>query len=356
MPSPTPGLPTTDAKDHPKMSAAALQPAPAPAPGPPPSAAPVPGVDVPRPWLAQVLYDTVGRRGARAGLVWIAVVAFFAAFAPFIANSHPYLLKTTDPMLVSKYGGPWSSPLFQHLGPADVALPILAFTAVILWFNRKLRPGQKLALFAVVTLAVLPMVLWKPFQIEVRGRIRQWPDASAKGRLIWFFIWSHFLIALDVGLLLWIIVKSPIPRRALTFCLLALAPLALALVIWPVNPPLTAVYQEYREAQAAGHVQFILRAPLPYSPSDRLRDQFDLDRPHPRAPSRDHWLGTESNGSDILSSMIHACRIAMAIGFIATGIAVVIGSILGGLMGYFVGWVDLLGMRVLEIFNGVPPL
>jgi peptide/nickel transport system permease protein len=173
---------------------------------------------------------------------------------------------------------------------------------------------------------------------------------------VWFFIWSQLAVALDVALLLWIIFKADIPRRALTICLIALAPLALVLVIWPVNPPLTAIYEEYREAQAAGQVKFIFRAPLPYSSSDRLRDQFDIDRPHPQAPSRGHWLGTERNGADILSNMIHACRIATAIGFIATGIAVVIGSIIGGLMGYFVGWVDLLGMRIVEIFNAIPPL
>jgi peptide/nickel transport system permease protein len=103
-------------------------------------------------------------------------------------------------------------------------------------------------------------------------------------------------------------------------------------------------------------VQFVVRAPLPYSASDRLRDQFDPDRPHPRAPSKQNWLGTEGNGADVLSRMIHACRIAMAIGFIATGIAVVIGSVVGGLMGYFVGWVDLLGMRLVEIFGSIPTI
>ena len=40
----------------------------------------------------------------------------------------------------------------------------------------------------------------------------------------------------------------------------------------------------------------------------------------------------------MLSRMIHACRIALAIGFIATGIARVIGVVVGGLMGYFAAW------------------
>lgn len=54
--------------------------------------------------------------------------------------------------------------------------------------------------------------------------------------------------------------------------------------------------------------------------------------------------------------MIHASRIAMAIGFISTGIAVLIGIFVGGLMGYFVGWVDLLGMRLVEVFGAIPTI
>jgi peptide/nickel transport system permease protein len=54
--------------------------------------------------------------------------------------------------------------------------------------------------------------------------------------------------------------------------------------------------------------------------------------------------------------MIHASRIALGIGFVATGIAMVLGIIIGGLMGYFSGVVDILGMRLVEIFEAVPTL
>ena len=49
-------------------------------------------------------------------------------------------------------------------------------------------------------------------------------------------------------------------------------------------------------------------------------------------------------------------RIALSIGFIATGISVVIGIIIGGLMGYYAGLLDLLGMRFIEIFEAIPRL
>ncbi len=54
--------------------------------------------------------------------------------------------------------------------------------------------------------------------------------------------------------------------------------------------------------------------------------------------------------------MIYACRIALAIGIVATSISLVIGIVVGGLMGYFVGRVDILGMRFIEIFEAIPTL
>jgi peptide/nickel transport system permease protein len=54
--------------------------------------------------------------------------------------------------------------------------------------------------------------------------------------------------------------------------------------------------------------------------------------------------------------MMHACRVALTIGFISTGIAVTIGVFVGGMMGYFAGVFDLLMMRFIEILEAVPRL
>jgi peptide/nickel transport system permease protein len=75
-----------------------------------------------------------------------------------------------------------------------------------------------------------------------------------------------------------------------------------------------------------------------------------------RSPSSSHWIGTTSDSADLMANMIYATRIALSIGFISTGIAVLIGIIVGGLMGYFVGAVDLIGMRIVEIFDAIPTL
>ncbi len=124
-----------------------------------------------------------------------------------------------------------------------------------------------------------------------------------------------------------------------------------------VNPLQLTVYEQYRVNEAAENYDWVIRAPIPYSPKDYIREQGDTGLEAPLSDEgRIHLMGTEENGADVLSRMIHASRIALAIGFIATGIALFIGVILGGLMGYFSGIVDMIGMRLVEIFEAVPTL
>lgn len=120
-----------------------------------------------------------------------------------------------------------------------------------------------------------------------------------------------------------------------------------------VRPPEAVVYARYREGLADGSIRLAIHAPIAYSPTDRLRDQGDSRL---AAPNPGHWLGTTAEGEDLLSRMIHASRIALAIGFIATGIAVGVGVVVGGFMGYFSGIVDLIGMRVVEVFSAIPTI
>ena len=124
-----------------------------------------------------------------------------------------------------------------------------------------------------------------------------------------------------------------------------------------VNPPKLSVYEEHRESDIATTADWMLSAPVPYSPKDYLRDFGDTGLQSPSIKGdRVHLFGTEENGADLLSRMIHASRVALGIGFVATGIAMFLGVIFGGLMGYFSGIVDMLGMRLVEIFEAVPTL
>src|SRR5205823_3278043 len=69
--------------------------------------------------------------------------------------------------------------------------------------------------------------------------------------------------------------------------------------------------------------------PIPYRPSN-----IDLFAPY-ETPSKKHWFGTDRLGRDILAGMIHGSRISLSIGFVAVGIAVIIGVMLGAVAGYF---------------------
>lgn len=228
-----------------------------------------------RTMTAIVLGATVRSVSAKVGLAWLAVVLFCAVFAPFLANSHPYVLKLDDSS--THY------PLFRYLQPLDVALPILLALGVALLM------------------------------------LRQWSGAA---RVAAFIATAVVLV---------------------TGCFLV------------VSPPQRELLSEHRELRIAGKVTFSLTAPIPYSPRDRQRDLGDQRYRSPGITTA-HIMGTEGNGADVLSRMIHACRIALSIGFIATGIALVIGVVIGGLMGFFSGAVDLLGMRLVEIFSAIPTL
>ena len=71
-------------------------------------------------------------------------------------------------------------------------------------------------------------------------------------------------------------------------------------------------------------------------------------------PSKDHWLGTDGNGMDMLTRLMYGGRVSLIIGFIVVFIESFIGVIFGGISGYFGGWVDNLIMRVVDIFYCIP--
>jgi len=97
-----------------------------------------------------------------------------------------------------------------------------------------------------------------------------------------------------------------------------------------------------------GSGDFAIWPPVPYSPTE-----YDLLESL-SGPTRQHWLGTDDSGRDVLSRMIHGSRISLSVGFVAVGIALVIGILLGSLAGYFGGWVDHLISRIIEILLTIP--
>lgn len=71
-------------------------------------------------------------------------------------------------------------------------------------------------------------------------------------------------------------------------------------------------------------------------------------------PSAAHWLGTDQLGRDVLSRMIWGARISLQVGIVSTGVALIIGVLLGSLAGYYGGWVDAFIMRLVDIMLCFP--
>ena len=86
----------------------------------------------------------------------------------------------------------------------------------------------------------------------------------------------------------------------------------------------------------------------PYNP-DAINVKHVLE-----APSFSHPFGTDDLGRDIFSRVIYGSRISLAVGFVAVGIATIIGIIVGALSGYYGGWLDTIMMRFVDIMLSIP--
>lgn len=71
-------------------------------------------------------------------------------------------------------------------------------------------------------------------------------------------------------------------------------------------------------------------------------------------PSAAHWLGTDVFGRDLLTQIMYGGRISLAVGFVATAVALLIGISWGAIAGYLGGRVDAVMMRIVDILYALP--
>ncbi|HYR07868.1 MAG TPA: oligopeptide ABC transporter permease [Longimicrobium sp.] len=90
----------------------------------------------------------------------------------------------------------------------------------------------------------------------------------------------------------------------------------------------------------------------PYDPAA----QGDIITSRYLAPSAEHLMGTDKFGRDIFSRVLYGARISLSIGFVAVGISVTLGTLIGALAGYFGGWVDGVLMRFTDMMLAFPRL
>lgn len=318
------------------------------------------GVQEAQGFWADAWSQVVRRRGAIFGLTWIAIVAFFAVSAPFVASGHPIIMR---PIMADGTLGPAQYPLFRNLTSVDILL-FLGGIAGLIWmvvpigFSRSERLLHLLMAAFQVGFIVLTLAM---IQGYVSGRnVPDWVRSMEQMR--WFSTAVSFGVAAFFTIPFILMPYAKFVYRAPQALLVGLV---CALTVWGTWGSRLETFN-YVDRQARGEIQATYTV-IPWSPNQRRTD-MNMKSPgtpltvampagvESAAPNHRFHFGTDSMGQDVLSQLLHACRLSISIGLVSTGIAVIIGVTIGALMGYFGGWVDMFLYRIVEIFMAVPVL
>jgi len=358
-------------------------------------------------------------RTAVMALVWIGSVAVLAVLAPIIANAQPLWLEHLQPVargdqaysplwrsltatdLLLLFGSPiavlamWlpmRTPRSQRLAALIVlsVLSILAAAAFQLFTGWIDAPGRSERVVELRSWMRTPSEWWRPIALAYALML----PLGAVATLLPFTRswWTRALLVIAVlaGVAMACGARSTASRTNYDAIVMSEARGEIrtvsTLVPWSPDrtrselilvPPLRTVAQAFDEklerltesvdraklaqarAEAAGRRVDAMRAEDDQRQLARQRSQLETEWRRIEQTSfagRRFILGTDSNGVDVLSQIIWACRLSLSVGFVSTGIALLIGITLGALMGYFGGWVDLLLFRVVEIFMAMPVL
>ena len=89
--------------------------------------------------------------------------------------------------------------------------------------------------------------------------------------------------------------------------------------------------------------------PIPYGST-----RVDITGEIFESPSASHWLGTDRLGRDVAAGMVHGVRISLTIGLVVVAIQASLGILLGGVAGFYGGWIDIALSRLFELMLGIP--
>ena len=87
-----------------------------------------------------------------------------------------------------------------------------------------------------------------------------------------------------------------------------------------------------------------------YIETMQVKQVLDVDA----APTKAHPLGTDHYAMDVLTRLMYGGRVSLLVGFVVVFFEMFIGVIIGGISGYFGGWVDTILMRVVDLVNAIP--
>ncbi len=312
-------------------------------------------------YWAEAWSYVIRRPRAIFGLVWVAIVAFFAVYAPVLASGHPIT------MLQMGEDGSFSRvwPMFEHLTQTDVVLLVMG-TVGLIWMGLPVGPKRSArvwllilitlqALLAIVFASMLTSYIGSPDRGEWARTIRHQDNRVA------YALFGAVGCAALAGAFFFLLPTIESLRTKL-LCVLLAATLAGGVMGMKWSQPLSTF--EYRYMLEDGMAKNTVYTLVPFSPNQSDTSWFfqppgttvaEAERRDEEGTFR-FVLGTDSGGRDVLSQLMHASRLSISIGLVSTSIAVVIGVTIGALMGYFGGWMDILLFRVVEIFMAIPVL
>jgi microcin C transport system permease protein len=113
-----------------------------------------------------------------------------------------------------------------------------------------------------------------------------------------------------------------------------------------------ADYRELdRRFEEAGGDDWVLMPLIPYGPNEGL---LDASGSPPNPPSWSHWMGTDDRGRDVFVRLAYGFNISMTFAILVTVLGEGLGIVVGAMLGYFGGKLDILGQRGIEIWSSLP--
>jgi len=134
------------------------------------------------------------------------------------------------------------------------------------------------------------------------------------------------------------------PRRPRAAAAVALVPALLAAGGWGLLVDRFEDPTDYKGGIRAGT---IVAEAVTYPPVAFGLNENDLSQVV-QPPSPEHALGTDESGRDTLCRLLWGSRISLSVGFVAVGIYVLLGTVIGAVAGFFGGWTDILISRFIE--------
>ena len=113
-----------------------------------------------------------------------------------------------------------------------------------------------------------------------------------------------------------------------------------------------ANYRALKEQFAeADNGDWVMLPPIPYGSSEQF---LDAEGSPPFPPSSEHWMGTDNSGRDVLVRLAYGYRVSLTFALLVTLVAYTLGTFVGAILGYYGGWIDLIGQRFVEIWGAIP--